>query len=84
MTWMEKAFAKRFDFDSVRTSQLQTDVKSNATANAPWDEYICTNVYIIQRGAFVLLVQDIRAMRRPLHCGASDEASAPRFFFVRA
>jgi hypothetical protein len=33
---------------------------------------------IIQRGAFVLLVSTIWAMRRPLHRGASDEASAPR------
>ena len=28
----------------------------------------------------MLLVSTIRAMREPLHCGASDEASAPRFF----
>ena len=39
--------------------------ESNATANAPWDEYIYNKVYIIQRGVFALLVSTFRAMRRP-------------------
>ena len=37
---MIKAFAKRFDFNDVRTSQPRTDVKIKATADVPWDGYI--------------------------------------------
>lgn len=35
---------------------------------------IYNKVYIfVQRGALALLVSTIRAMREPLHCGASDQ-----------
>ena len=37
---LKKAFAKRFDFDCVRISQVQRIVKLEATADVPWDEYI--------------------------------------------
>ena len=46
---------------------------------------IYNNVYIIQRGAFVLLVSTNRAMREPLHSGASDGIGStfePKLYFT--
>jgi hypothetical protein len=87
-----KGVTERFDFDAVRTSQLQMDCQKQSNGNAPWDVYIqpvlaigvkaywsLTVKYIlIGVGLSALLVSTIRAMRRPLQRGTSIRL-APRF-----
>ena len=70
---MEKAFAKRFDFDCVRISQVRTvsQIQSNGKCPLGW---LYINVYksfIV--GRWRCSFQTNRAMREPLHSGASDQ-----------
>ena len=83
MTCILKAFAKRFDFDSVRISQIQTDCQFRSNGKCPvgW-LYIIMYIYTIQRGAFVLLVSDNPGNAKALQSGASNEHRLHVLFYV--
>lgn len=70
---MIKAFAKRFDFNDVRTSQPRTVVRARQLQMPRGMVIYKICILTIQRGALALLVSNYRAMRRPLHRGASDK-----------
>ena len=55
--------------------------ESNATAGVPWDGYIYILMYIYHSAWGVCVARfDISGNAKALQSGASDKASAPRFF----
>ena len=88
------AFSKRFGFDEVRISQVQTVCQKQSNENAPWDVYTLPlfETYslgyvredgfaiFIGVGLSALLVSTNWAMREPLLREASDKTGST--FFV--